>query len=367
MKLMWVKALYFLMPTALAAFIIFQTVMPLLDKAKGSSSSSHKAQIKLTQSRKPANAEKVPEEDILKKIPSGTYYSYSANYSCKIPGKKNAIPSFVDSYEVANGKFCKLGDACQPINAIKCFEKLPADVIFAKDFSNFSKGKEKFRKQNSLVPEHCPMPSCAAPADICRFDEMPPLDDQGCPQGCGTIVCKLGAAVCPELNCAAPPQNCSYDGKAPIDSNGCATGCGNLVCESIRTTDFKCPALNCPKPPENCSYDTSGGYDDNGCPAGCGQLKCRHVNTKSVQCPRVTQCAAPPDGCFYAGEPARDENGCVVGCGSLHCKKNTPKDCKQPRCEPPSEFCRYDGNAPLDFKGCSTGCGNLICNADIPL
>jgi hypothetical protein len=363
MKVIKSKLMIYLIPSLLAVFIFIQLVAPGLGKALGYSAIS-KNQMKDTVDRKPAASGNDVRQENLNNIPSGKYYSYRANYSCKTYGKKNSIPSFADSYEIQNGKFCKLGDACQSVDSKRCYDKLPPDISFAKDFSNFTKEKEKFRKQISPIPEHCSIPSCAAPADICKFDELPPLDDEGCPQGCGTIVCKLGAEICPELNCAAPPQNCIYDGAAPLDANGCATGCGNLICESVRNTGFKCPVLNCPKPPENCNYDNSAGFDENGCSLGCGQLKCRLVQEKLNQCARQPQCATPPEGCFYAGEPARDSDGCVVGCGSLHCKKNIPKKCRQPVCDPPGERCRYDGNAPLDFNGCSTGCGNLICNSD---
>ena len=34
---------------------------------------------------------------------------------------------------------------------------------------------------------------------------------------------------CGRIDCAAPPPGCSYQ-KPPLDQNGCPTGCGTLVC-----------------------------------------------------------------------------------------------------------------------------------------
>ena len=37
---------------------------------------------------------------------------------------------------------------------------------------------------------------------------------------------------CGRIDCAAPPPGCSYQ-KPPLDQNGCPTGCGTLVCGPI--------------------------------------------------------------------------------------------------------------------------------------
>jgi hypothetical protein len=40
------------------------------------------------------------------------------------------------------------------------------------------------------------------------------------------------ASFCGQIDCAAPPPGCSYQ-KPPLDKNGCPTGCGTLVCGPI--------------------------------------------------------------------------------------------------------------------------------------
>ena len=37
---------------------------------------------------------------------------------------------------------------------------------------------------------------------------------------------------CGKIDCPAPPPGCFYD-KPPLDQNGCPTGCGTLVCGPI--------------------------------------------------------------------------------------------------------------------------------------
>jgi hypothetical protein len=367
MKLNLSKLLYYALPAALAIFIMTQTIFPLFSKAGDHVSIQTKLTSVKNNVRKPATSEFKTAEFALSNAPNGVYYTYKTDYTCKRAGSKNNIPSHADSFAVLNGQICNMGDACaqQPSG---CSMRLPEGMEFTKNFVGLIYKNQKFNKQNSPIPESCVMPSCGMPADNCRFDEMAPLDENGCPQGCGTIVCKLNAEQCPILNCAAPPQNCYYDSRnAGVDEKGCARGCGVLVCDTINSKEFKCPALSCTNPPENCSYDDSAGRDSNGCKTSCGELKCKHVNPKAVACLSEPVCSEPPAGCFYAGTPAVDDKGCRTGCGSMACKKNTPNQCEQPVCEPPTEFCRYDGNSPLDFKGCSTGCGNLICNSEVPL
>ena len=38
-------------------------------------------------------------------------------------------------------------------------------------------------------PVICAIPDCAAPPEGCRYEGPPPQDDQGCPMGCGTLLC----------------------------------------------------------------------------------------------------------------------------------------------------------------------------------
>ena len=367
MKLKLLNLLYYCLPVGLAIFIISQTVMPLFSKSGNQDRMQTKlSSIPKNNTRKPANSEPKQPEIVLADVPNGVYYTYKADYTCKRSNSKNHIPSHADSYEVRDGQICNLGDACMQESAA-CSMRIPEGMKFSKDFVGLIYKNQKFNKQNTSVPDSCVMPSCAMPEGNCRFDEMAPLDENGCPQGCGTIVCKVGAEQCPLLNCAAPPQNCFYDGKAALDDNGCSKGCGNLICDTINSKEFRCPVLSCTTPPENCSYDNSGSRDKNGCKTSCGELKCKHVDPKGVACLSEPICAEPPAGCFYTGTPAMDDKGCRTGCGSMVCVKSTPKQCQQPICDPPSEFCRYDGNSPLDFKGCSTGCGNLVCNSEVPL
>jgi hypothetical protein len=367
MKFKLSQLFYYAMPAALAVFIFTQTILPVLSKA----GDQEKHQAGHVRNRKPATSvsetsvKKV--EPALSEAPDGIYYTYKKDYSCKKAGTDKYTPSYSDSYSVVGGQICNLGDACKDNTTTACSYRLPVGMEFTKDYAGLIYKNQKFNRQPTSIPESCVMPACATPSDNCRFDEMPPLDEKGCPQGCGTIICKPELEQCPMLNCAAPPQNCYYDGSAPLDSKGCALGCGNLICDTISSKEFKCPALNCPKPPESCSYDNSAERDKNGCKTSCGELKCKLVNPKMEICENEPVCAEPPAGCYYVGTPAIDDKACRIGCGSMVCKKNTPAKCEQPQCEPPPENCRYDGNSPLDFKGCSTGCGNLVCNSEIPL
>ena len=42
----------------------------------------------------------------------------------------------------------------------------------------------------------------------------------------------VAASFCGRIDCAAPPPGCFYQ-KPPVDQNGCPTGCGTLVCGPI--------------------------------------------------------------------------------------------------------------------------------------
>lgn len=42
----------------------------------------------------------------------------------------------------------------------------------------------------------------------------------------------VAASFCGRIDCAAPPPGCFYQ-KPPLDQNGCPTGCGTLVCGPI--------------------------------------------------------------------------------------------------------------------------------------
>jgi MYXO-CTERM domain-containing protein len=77
------------------------------------------------------------------------------------------------------------------------------------------------------LARECPIPECAAPPEGCNYQGPAALDEDGCPIGCGKLVC---AQPCPIIDCAAPPPGCTYDGHATLDDNGCAASCGNLIC-----------------------------------------------------------------------------------------------------------------------------------------
>lgn len=347
------KILMFSMPTMLAGFIVYDNVLPLL---------KIKTPKKIERSMA-SLAEAAVDTRAAKNIPDGRYLAFKANYQCYDSSLKRKVSSFADSFEVRKGVICHLGDQCQQ-KSENCSNQMPVGLQYNKKDSTFRFNQKSFRRLKQDIPPECPMASCAALADVCQYDQMPPLDAKGCPQGCGTISCKSERVECPALKCAAPPQNCQYNNKAPRDAAGCETGCGELVCDMADSEKvIHCPDLKCAPAPENCSYDGSATFASNGCQATCGQIVCSHPNPKAVSCPAPPQCATPPSGCFYAGEPEKDENGCEVGCKSLVCPKQLGARCHQPpACAPPPPNCRYDGNSPLDFDGCSTGCGNLICS-----
>src|SRR4051812_21517304 len=75
----------------------------------------------------------------------------------------------------------------------------------------------------------CPVSGCAAPPDGCSYDGHAALDAQGCPVGCGGLICgSPGNVACSPPPCAAPPPGCQR--KVVEDAKGCAVGCGTLTC-----------------------------------------------------------------------------------------------------------------------------------------
>lgn len=345
--------LNYLLPSAAAIFLVVQVIFPSLAKSKFFQSKRKPASVAIVNEKPGSN---------LKKVADGVYYNFKNGYSCLPPEKTKAIPSYYDAIKITKGSICRLGDACGNSKE-NCQLRMIDGAELSADHSSIQFQRRKYVKQNQVIPDKCVMPSCAVPPDICRFDEMPPLNSDGCPMGCGTIVCKFKEpGYCPELNCPALPQGCEYDGKAPTDQKGCLTSCGQIVCDSISRKEFTCPALNCTKPPENCRYDDSAKIDKNGCQATCGEIICARRDPNKPACQPGPVCPEPPAGCRSVGEPAVDKDGCRIGCGGIACKKNIPDTCSPPKCDAPSEYCRYDGNSTLDFKGCQTGCGGLICN-----
>ena len=147
------------------------------------------------------------DEKKVSQIPDGKYFFYAPNYKCKKTGSALPVPAYSDSYSMQGGVFCRTGDGCSAAKT-QCVKSVPKNVKFAPDFQSFTTDDGKvFRKQNDEYPESCWMPACAYPDEICKFGESAPLDEKGCPMGCGTILCKPNLAKnCPELNCAAPPQ-----------------------------------------------------------------------------------------------------------------------------------------------------------------
>jgi hypothetical protein len=51
-----------------------------------------------------------------------------------------------------------------------------------------------------------------------------------CSSNASSVV--VAASFCGRIDCAAPPPGCFYQ-KPPLDQNGCPTGCGTLVCGPI--------------------------------------------------------------------------------------------------------------------------------------
>ncbi|MCC2678802.1 MAG: hypothetical protein K0R29_1378 [Pseudobdellovibrio sp.] len=344
----------YLVPALVAAFLVYQFVVPAVSKTL-----DVKRGVASVAPSTPAPVKPVVK---LKVVPPGNYYSFKANYTCFDVQKGKQVPSVVDLFTVSENQVCQMGDACNT-NSPKCRPRLPAESDVAKDAASFTFEKRKYIRQKEAIAESCRVADCSMPPETCKFDELPSLDDNGCPVGCGTITCMPLQANCPHLNCAALPQNCEYDGQAPRDKNGCYTGCGNIKCDSIATMDFiKCPALKCEKLPENCRWDNSGKIDKQGCKTTCGKMVCESIAVKEEdKCPQAPSCAEPPAGCFYVGEPATDKNGCRIGCGGISCKKSVPDKCLPVKCDPLPDNCRYDGNAPLDFNGCMSNCGNMVC------
>ena len=343
------KLLFYLMPVSLLGFIFFQNCSPLFRSA--SAQATPKVTVK-------SNAFD------LKKIKNGIYYTFKADYNCqnKKKPKSPPVPSHYDSYGIADGKICHLGDICN--ESFSCSVKLPDGLVLAKDEKSLTMNGQTFALQKTPYPETCEMPSCAPPPGNCRYSIAAPLDENGCALGCGSMSCKTDVAQCPQLDCAVPPANCEYDGLAARDANNCPKSCGKIICDTVNPlAEMSCPRLNCAAPPENCHYDRKFKKDVRGCKQSCGNLTCDRLSSKSVAC-KALECAVAPAGCNYEGEVALDENGCKISCGSLSCSKKIPAKCKIPVCNPAPVNCRYDGNSPLDFQGCSSGCGNLICNPD---
>ena len=347
------KLFYFSSPVFLLAFIFFQNFTPLLNHTATIGYHAVAAPI-------PAKVMHKPEPGIdLAKLKQGVYYSYKSDYSCADPKMPTspALPSHLDSYSIAGGKICRLGDRCTEPG--KCTTKIPAGMTVTKDSGLKINGRE-FRWQENPYPAECGMPSCSAPPDSCKYLAPAPLNDKGCTLGCGSMACKGVNPKCPELECAVPPANCAYDNQGSRDAANCPISCGTIICDSV-SEEVNCPKVECATPPENCRYDRSFQKDAKGCKTSCGNLSCDRPDPKKPVC-KIIECALPPPGCNYEGALPRDENGCATSCGSLACVKTVPKICKIPKCDVPPSNCRYDGNSPLDFEGCSRDCGNLICN-----
>jgi hypothetical protein len=342
----------YLVPVVLGLFLAYQFIVPAVAK-------KIEDKRKVASVAEPVAVKKAEIKKEEKSVPPGTYYNFKSNYSCYDAKKEKSIPSYVNAFVVTATQVCELGDACS--SSSKCLPHLPSGAFLASDAASFTLAKKKFVRQKSAVAEFCMMPACAAPPENCKYDEAPPLGDDGCPVGCGTLSCTpKQPESCPALNCAVLPQGCEYDGKAKLDANGCYTGCGAIICDSVNPVDFKCPNISCPVPPENCHYDNSGKLDNLGCKTSCGEIVCD--GAKKDQCPASPKCSEPPAGCYYVGEPATDDNGCTIGCGGIACHKNLAPGCAPPKCDPPPEDCRYDGAGTLDFNGCLSSCGNLVCN-----
>ncbi len=312
----------------------------------------------------------VVQNNLASQVSNGTYYAFTANYECFDTQLKRKVSSYFDSYQIKNGIICHSGDTCQIASALsqtvtqdQCSKNLPELFNLNKNKNSFTIGKISFRKLAQSSPPECAINSCALLPTNCKYDKMPPLDDNGCAQGCGGIECTGVKPDCPNLKCAAPPQNCEYNGVSPLDANSCATGCGELKCDVVsEVKQSQCPDLKCAAAPENCHYDRSQVVFENACATSCGVINCQYPNIKSPTCTQNNQCAKAPVGCFYVGLIEKDENSCDIGCGSLVCpKQKVSERCIQPVCKPAPPNCRYDGSSPLDFDGCSTGCGQLNC------
>lgn len=350
------KSLSFILPTLLAAFIIADTFIPLFSQKNES-----QAKRQISSVAAPVRAQVAAPQRL--QIPDGHYYSFKANYTCEDQQSNQKIASYAESYRVQNGKICHTGDACSQLNDLNCQNQPPAGLQLARNRETFTLGQMTFRRLKNPVPPECPIQSCGPLPETCRYEHMPPLDDKGCPQGCGTIVCQPQLEACAPLKCTAPPQNCEYKSELARDPvSGCAVGCGDLTCDTISTKVIQCATeVKCAKLPENCSYK-GATYAADGCKTNCGEVECRRVDEKLASCAAPPICSKLPQGCYYAGEAETNEQGCVVGCRSMVCKSQIPARCAPPACEPAPPNCRYDGNSPLNFEGCATGCGQLICH-----
>src|SRR4051812_39381000 len=77
----------------------------------------------------------------------------------------------------------------------------------------------------SLGQKNCSLVACPSAPQGCSWQNT--LDAYGCPSGCGSLQCNVGAppSCGPAIDCAQPPVGCRY--LAPVrDVSGCVTSCG---------------------------------------------------------------------------------------------------------------------------------------------
>ena len=103
------------------------------------------------------------------------------------------------------------------------------------------------------------------------------------------------SASCHQSGCAAPPKGCHYKGLPAEDSDGCPVGCGALVC-GTETTNSCQAAPQCMPLEPGCTRKLA--IDGEGCVVGCGTIACTATD--------LGNCANPPQllSCCAAMIPA---------------------------------------------------------------
>ena len=138
------KYVFFSLPAGLLAFILFQNFAPLI---YNTSTVGYQAIAAPVASAAPV---KKPEPLIdIKSLKQGIYYAFKADYNClnlKNP-KAPPVPSHLDSYGIADGKICHLGDVCN--SAYTCSAKLPAGMTLTRDSQSLQLRGREFRWQES--------------------------------------------------------------------------------------------------------------------------------------------------------------------------------------------------------------------------
>lgn len=208
--------------------------------------------------------------------------------------------------------------------------------------------------------------------------------------------------VCPMISCAAPPEGCRYvhDSIKETSKSACNSSCGRLVCDRQPPIDEILPidevgdasennpigikqcqiAIRCAAPEPNCQL-VNQEYDKNGCQVSCGQQVCPRLppieeppisEIAPIQCPMIM--CAQEEGCAYAGQPTVDKNGCAMDCGQRVCDSRISRPIGKIKACPaiaiacldvmPGPGCHFDYSSAKDQNGCVVGCPSIVCTGN---